>query len=519
MKSNIETYKFAKQFIGNGGAIFRSYCGLGKRDPYCNAYVTYILHKTDNASLYCDGKKQTYCPMSIKWCYNNLANIPPYLALPMDIVYFDWELNGIPNHIGFAKERKSDQVLLTHEGNTSGGIVAEKSRNTKYIQAVFRLHYPVTFDISKPLTVDGYFGYNSIAMLQKVLGLKPDGILGKQTVKALQKIAGVSQDGSWGKKTSKAVQKMVKTDVDGAFGPKSVKALQAWINKMANFPGEKVEKKPEPPKVVTPSPAPVKVETPPNLPSLDLKKTTSEVISDTITWAKWIASDNNFHYGHGKAAHHNGCYFCGTNTLKGKRAKTGVNDYKKSYCCNPFVGAAWAHGGCDQTALNLCKKGSSWDYHKNAGYAKSPRFKNLGHPKKADLKPGDVLCRDTHVALYIGNGKIVHAGHEDDNKRFSASWNSSIAEVELTDKNYANFPRVHRYTGSVDVKDFPLRYGEVSARVKLWQKFLNSYNGKQVVAVDGIFGDATLKYTKAFQTAKKITVDGIVGAGTLAKAK
>lgn len=254
MKNNIELRDFAKKFLGQGGYTFRSYCGLGSGSPWCNAFVTYIMHKGGFASLYCNGKKQTYCPNSIKWCQNNLADIPIYLALPMDIVYFDWEGNGVPNHIGFAWERNTDQSLYTIEGNTSGGIVARKTRSLynkkktiRYIQAVFRPHYSATFDISKPLTVDGYFGYSSIALLQKVLGLTPDGILGKGTVKALQKIAGVSQDGSWGKKTSKAVQKMVGVDADGEFGPKSVKALQTWINKKANFSGAKNEKKPETP--------------------------------------------------------------------------------------------------------------------------------------------------------------------------------------------------------------------------------------------------------------------------------
>ena len=292
MKNNIDTYIFAKQFIDKGGALFRSYCGLGRRDPYCNAYVTYVMHHTSNRSLYCDGKKQTYCPTSIKWCYENLADIPVYLALPMDILYFDWELNGIPNHIGFAKERVSDQVLKTLEGNTSKvdpktgkvvatGVVATRSRNAKYVQAVFRPHYPTTFDISKPLEIDGYFGYNSIAMLQKVLGLTPTAILDKATVKALQKLVGVKRDGSWGKKTSKAVQKMVKTDIDGEFGPKSVKALQKWINKAAKFPEEKSEKKSEKP-VEKAEKSTEKVE-----------KTWQEKACD---WADDIAESGKYHY-------------------------------------------------------------------------------------------------------------------------------------------------------------------------------------------------------------------------------
>ena len=230
-KSNTELLKIAEKYLGCGGSKFRKFCGLPAGAAWCNAFVDTIAAEGGDAHLYFDGKKYTYCPTSIKWCQRNLAQIPIYLALPMDIIYFDWELNGIPNHIGFVRERKSDLEVYTIEGNTSGGIVAKKTRPVKYVQGVFRPHFKGSFDANKALTIDGYFGYNSIACLQKALKITVDGILGKGTVKALQKKAGVSQDGSWGPNTSKAVQKMVGTPVDGFFGPKSVKALQTWINK------------------------------------------------------------------------------------------------------------------------------------------------------------------------------------------------------------------------------------------------------------------------------------------------
>lgn len=249
-KSNTELLKIAQSHLNEGGAKFRKYCGLPAGYAYCNAFVCYVANEGDDKKLYFDGKKYTYCPSSIKWCYNNLADIPIYLALPMDIIYFDWEPNGNPNHIGFVRKRKSDQEIYTIEGNTSKtdkdgkvlatGVVANKTRalygvrkdgtKVKYIQAVFRPHFKGSWK-DAPLEIDGLFGYNSIAMLRKALGMTPSSVLTISVVKALQKKVGVTQDGSWGVKTSKAVQKMVGTEVDGAFGVKSVKALQKWINK------------------------------------------------------------------------------------------------------------------------------------------------------------------------------------------------------------------------------------------------------------------------------------------------
>ena len=157
MTSNTQLLKIAQKHLGQGGAVFRKYCGLPGGTAYCNAYVTYIFHHTGNTTLYCDGKKQTYCPTSIKWCEKNLAQIPPYLAMPMDVIYFDWDRNGVPNHIGFVKGRKSTSEIYTHEGNTNGGIVAEKTRPMKYVCGIFRPHYKATFTLKK-LTVDGECG-------------------------------------------------------------------------------------------------------------------------------------------------------------------------------------------------------------------------------------------------------------------------------------------------------------------------------------------------------------------------
>ena len=229
-KSNIEQLAIAKKYLGQGGSRFRKFCGLPAGAAWCDAYVTTIFHEAGNAALFCDSKKQTYCPTTIKWCYNNLASIPPYLALPSDIGFCDWELNGVPNHIVLIRERKSCDEIYTIEGNTNGGIVANKTRSCKYVQAVFRPHFKASYKIGT-LEVDGLMGYNTIAMLQKALGVTVDGILGQGTVKALQRKVGVTADGLWGNGTSKAVQKkLCGVTADGLFGVNSVKALQRWIN-------------------------------------------------------------------------------------------------------------------------------------------------------------------------------------------------------------------------------------------------------------------------------------------------
>lgn len=252
-KSNTELLKIAQKHLGEGGSKFRRFCGLPAGAAWCNAYVDYVANEGDDESLYFNGHKMTYCPTSMSWCRKNLAQIPIYLAMEMDIIYFDWEPNGIPNHIGFVRARKSDAEVYTIEGNTSGGIVAQKTRVEKYVCGVFRPHFKGSWK-DAALEIDGYFGYNSIAMLRKALGMKPSSLLSRAVILELQKQVGVAQDGSWGIRTSKAIQKNLcgfkGKDIDGAFGVKSVKALQKWINKQNGYsnPKKKTEPKKDKPK-------------------------------------------------------------------------------------------------------------------------------------------------------------------------------------------------------------------------------------------------------------------------------
>ena len=165
---------------------------------------------------------------------------------------------------------------------------------------------------------------------------------------------------------------------------------------------------------------------------IKIRKSTcaADVRNGAVALALDMAADNRFHYGHGSAAHHNGCYFCGTQGSN----KNGVKLKKYSYCCNPFVHACYAHGGGEPTALKICKHGSSWDFNVGQGYdrlaKKGKLFKKIHNPSPSKLLPGDVGCSGHHAKLYVGkwNGKhhICEASGGDDNRIGSSNWNNSI---------------------------------------------------------------------------------------------
>ena len=171
-------------------------------------------------------------------------------------------------------------------------------------------------------------------------------------------------------------------------------------------------------------------------------KAAARIASKSATWAKMIANDNSFHYGNGLHAHHNGCYFCGTQP---KSKKKYVKEWEKTYCCNPFVTAAYAHGGNEPFMLDLCKRCKSYMAPE---FKKCELFANLGHPDQTELKVGDVLCASGHVAIYLGSNRIAEACTTDDGKPGSTKWNNSITVSSLTAKRYKGFKAgVFRYIG------------------------------------------------------------------------
>lgn len=404
MNKNTEMYNFAKSFLGKGGATFRSYCGLPSGAAWCNAFVTYIFHKSGNASLYCNGKKQTYCPTSIKICRSNMAEIPMYLAMPSDVIYFDWDRNGVPNHIGFVRAHNTTDSIYTIEGNTSNKVM-NKTRPAKYVCGIFRPYFKASFNADKKLAIDGDMGYNTIAVVQKALkALKCydgaiDGILGRGTVKSLQKWAGCTQDACWRAGTSKSIQRRLGVTADGAFGKNSVMALQRWANANA-------------------------------FPSVSGGTTTAPKPATTTNAQKIVNKVNELAWPYGTASS-KWDYKKGSPTAKCKAAMKafGYTSKSKMSSCIYAVNTVVRSTGINKS---FC---AGHGYKKP--YPKTEAGFNTVLSGKAVpsgfLQPGDIVrykktTRDEHTLIYMGNGRIAEARHYHrffniykDEKRYSKS--------------------------------------------------------------------------------------------------
>lgn len=185
--------------------------------------------------------------------------------------------------------------------------------------------------------------------------------------------------------------------------------------------------------------------------------TDKECRKAAVDWAIAIAQDDSFAYGVGDRAHRYGCYFCKTNTgpkkfkkekegephyvnKKGKEWKSGKKyTYTKTYCCNPFVHAAYAHGAKNAEMLAACKKGSGAGLSVKT-FTRYGCWENLGKPGYDQLQPGDVFLRtNAHASIYCGNDYVVEAEHE--------GWDAdTIVYHKVGPRKYDRCSTVLRYT-------------------------------------------------------------------------
>ena len=496
--NNTTFYNNAKKHLGETGAKTHSWYGMG--GAWCCMFVTKCFYETDKSLWF---GKQSYCPTAIKHCRANLAEIPLYLAMAGDVIFFDWQPNGVPDHIGFVRAKKSTSEIYTLEGNTgSPSKVRERTRPSRYVLGVFRPHFKGSFKLGQ-IAVDGDCGNNTIANLQKALKMSfVDGILGKATVKALQKKAGVTADGAWGKKTSKAVQKMIGTKADGAFGKNSVIALQKWIN------AQNKVKSPSPSTTIT---APTKTDKNP-VQTISTAKGYTGAFPDLV-----IHSGQKIAYTGIALAYPKGTpkktytYGKGNATLAFQTAINKAYPKRTSWSKQCQAGAS-----CDVGAGTVIRY-AGYDTSIPRGLQeqiphlqKSKLWKKTDLTKTSQMAAGDVGVyihkkKGAHIWIGIGDKKIVEANH-------TAKYFLHVDTDNYTSSNKKVWGIYRACTTS------PIGNGDKGTEVKKLQAFLN-WAGHGALATDGEVGPKTLAAIKSFQKANALTVDGEFGVASLIKAK
>lgn len=125
--SNMAIVEMARSQLGNkGGAIYKSWYGLHSTDAWCAAFVSWCADQCGfiNSGVFpkfasCgDGISHYFAPNNIYW---SVAARGPYIPSPGNLIFFDWEHDGVQDHVGIV-EKYENGVIYTIEGNSSNSV-------------------------------------------------------------------------------------------------------------------------------------------------------------------------------------------------------------------------------------------------------------------------------------------------------------------------------------------------------------------------------------------------------------
>lgn len=202
---------------------------------WCVVFIWWLFQQLGASALFCGGRKMASVPAAYTRCKQAGGIVTD--PLPGDIVFFDFNRNGTPDHIGIVYQVKANGSVVTIEGNTSGisqsngGCVQQKTRTKAQIFALARPNYAAGTSSTSAKKTESDDVRAFIKAIQKALGVTADGIAGPKTLKATITVSRY-------RNRSHAVVKVLQERlnalgydagaVDGIAGPKFTAAVKAF---------------------------------------------------------------------------------------------------------------------------------------------------------------------------------------------------------------------------------------------------------------------------------------------------
>lgn len=216
------------------------------------------------------------------------------------------------------------------------------------------------------------------------------------------------------------------------------------------------------------------------------------------------------------------CYKTNDSKAKYPSGKPTVA-YKSALASLPYSKHKW----CKAAQLGANCDVAVWVFVRMAGIANgfpSGLWKQLNYMEKhwkkvkaSEAKAGDIgfYKKDVsgdhgHIFVCYSDGKVKEASHE---QYYPKTIKALATRLSTKGKKYVYVFR------PPDVTRNYLKSGDSGNEIKKLQAYLNWYDPKNKLAVDGIFGSATEKAVEAMQKALGLTADGLVGAKTIAEMK
>ena len=115
------------------------------RQPWCASWVSWVFYHAGLPLPATTPKGFAYCPYGVHW----FKEKGQFFNQPQvgDVVFFDWQKDGVSDHVGIVEKVNKDGSITTLEGNTSssnnsnGGEVQRRHRPLNVVQGFGRPNY------------------------------------------------------------------------------------------------------------------------------------------------------------------------------------------------------------------------------------------------------------------------------------------------------------------------------------------------------------------------------------------
>lgn len=198
---------------------------------WCVVFLWWLFRECGMSKLFYQGKKTASCETLYRF-YKNKGQIKGKPEVG-DIVFYDWNGNNSPDHVGLVVEVKSNGSVVAIEGNTSasnqsnGGYVQKKTRAKSYCMGFARIAYKQEEHPQAKPSAKVQF----VKDVQAAIGAKVDGIAGQDT---LSKTVTISATKNSKHKVVKPIQEYLNHlgydcgTADGIAGAKFTKAVKKY---------------------------------------------------------------------------------------------------------------------------------------------------------------------------------------------------------------------------------------------------------------------------------------------------